>query len=441
MLRNRTVHPVVVAIGAVALWAVGTLVAWFRLTPESRGTLWAEDGRFFLQDLFTHGTVGSLLVPYQGYLHVVPRAVIALAEHVASPGRFAEVDTALCCAVAAAAGAGVFVLSGAVVRSWVARVLLGLVPVLLPLAPIEISGNAANIHSYLLFLAPWVFGVVVRSWWHSGVLAVVAVLIGLSEIQSIAFLPVLLVGIRSRRKWPVVAGAVIGTGAQVLTTLSNARTASEHVPVSVADMVVGYLLEVVGGAATWNIADVGTEAAIHGFVVLVVPALLVLALLVLGVVLGGWWQRGAIVVLLYGSLLVWAGSVYLNANTVYEYAEYTTAQLRTVWTIRYGAPSSMFLLAAVLVAADVLAARAVAARRRVLRVGLLAVAGVVAAAVAVAFALNAPVDGQKREAGPLWSDQVTAWTAECDVRPAQPARLLEAPTGWVAAVPCTWLEH
>jgi hypothetical protein len=39
-----------------------------------RPGIWAEDGTHFLPDAMTHG-LGSLLIPFEGYVHVIPRIV------------------------------------------------------------------------------------------------------------------------------------------------------------------------------------------------------------------------------------------------------------------------------------------------------------------------------------------------------------------------------
>ena len=62
--------------GIAALLTVGlTAIAWFRLDGTTRGTGWADD-RVFLQDSLNDGIWSTLLDPYAGYLHVVPRLVV-----------------------------------------------------------------------------------------------------------------------------------------------------------------------------------------------------------------------------------------------------------------------------------------------------------------------------------------------------------------------------
>jgi len=393
--------------------------------------VWAEDGRFFLEDEFNHGPIGSLFLDYSGYLHVVPRMVISFATHAAPIDRFAVTVTVLCALVVGAVCAGVYVLTEDVLRSVAVRLVLAALPALLPLAPVEIAGNTANLHTYLLFLAPFVFIAPVRSWARSVVLAVVALLSGLTEIQILAFLPLLLLQIRMPKKWPIVAGALLGVGAQVLTTIVYPRRTLPDVGHGrFSDIAVGFFLEPFAGSGTWDIASVAGVVADSGLVVLIVPFAVVLAVVVVGMWLGTARHRILLGAMVWGAGVVWAVSVYVNAVPVLAFAHFTESELRSISTFRYAAASSLFIIAGVLVVADVLVGR-----RGILLKGVGALLTLV---VVVVFAINFSVPETSRQHGPVWDQQVDQAEDDCELHPRQNAVIQVAPSGpnWATTVPC-----
>ncbi len=70
-------------LAALAVLVAATLLAWSRLSPVARDTLWAEDATRFLHVDDRDGLGATLLRPYAGYLHVVPRLLAALVLRVA----------------------------------------------------------------------------------------------------------------------------------------------------------------------------------------------------------------------------------------------------------------------------------------------------------------------------------------------------------------------
>ncbi len=57
---------------AVLVLALSTAVAWSRLDPVQRATLWAEDGRNFVSEYMVDGLGATLFRPFGGYLQLVP---------------------------------------------------------------------------------------------------------------------------------------------------------------------------------------------------------------------------------------------------------------------------------------------------------------------------------------------------------------------------------
>ena len=126
-----------------------------------------------------------------------------------------------------------------------ARLALGAVTVLVPAAPIEVSGNAANLHWYFLWLAPWLLMAAPTRWLTGIALGVVALLAGLTEIQVALFVPLVLVEARNRYRLPVVVGLLLGVAAQVVATLTSPRSDPYGSPPNLHDLVEAYPVHVV----------------------------------------------------------------------------------------------------------------------------------------------------------------------------------------------------
>ena len=281
-VRRRVLSIVV----PLVIWVVIAVAGWLRLTPQVRNTLWAEDGKVFLGEQYRLGVAGALFHDYAGYLHVVPRLVVAVASHIGPIDRLAVTVSALCVVVAAAVGAAVWVLTAGVIRSVVARLLLALIPALVPLGPMEIQANAANLHWFLMFLMPFALFTPVRSWSKGILLGIATLLAGLTEIQIVAFFPLFFVGIRNRYRWPIILGSVIGGAAQVVTTLTHPRAAATVPHETVADMVLGYAVQPFAGSFTWSMPAVGRAIAENGVWVVLLPLVVAAVLTALGLWLG-----------------------------------------------------------------------------------------------------------------------------------------------------------
>jgi hypothetical protein len=446
--RRRWIDPV----AAVLLGALAALVVRERLDVLTRNTVWAEDARNFLGDRLALGPF-ALLHPYQGYLHLVPRGLTDVAVALVPLDRYAVAVTVLSSLTVGAVAAGIVVLARDAVPSLPLRLLLAMVPAIVPQAPVEVAGNFANLHWYLLVLAPWLFAARMRSWWAGAGFAVVALLVTLTEIQTALFLPLLLVGIRDRRKVPLVVAAVGGVVAQVVTTLTHPRIEHATAVESPADVVTGFLLHPFAGALTWRTTTIGRLVVDHGIVVLAVPAVVLALLWVWAGVLAGWRTRIALLAMAAGAVGVWSASVVLNGNVIYQYARFTDAELLSLTSTRYGVATAMFVLAGTVVAASVLvrggrheetaghaerrghAARSTVRVVSVLRqvVGWLLVLVVVSAGV-----LSFRVGTTQRDVGPNWDVEVDQGAATCPADDAGSFRVTAAPNGatWFVDVPC-----
>lgn len=452
------------AVGALVVGLLVAAVGWLRLGRVAARTVWAEDGGVFLRERVADGP-WDLLQPYAGYLHLVPRLVVDVAWALPVERYAIALSLGSCCVVGAAA-ALVFVLARDVVGPWPLRVLLAAVPAVLPLAPYEIAGNAANLHWFLLALAPWVFAHRVRRWWSSVGLAVVAAAVTLSEPQTVLFLPLLFLawsrradgrgGRRDLLALPVTVVALVGAGTQVVVALSTPRTPGAATPRPL-DVVAGWFLQPVGGLYRPGAVDVVRSVLAHGWWVAVAPALVILALLVAAVVVGPARGRWIVVALVAGSFLVWVAA--LVANGVDSPWADPTPALAQARPLRYAAASGLLLLSALATAAGVLVTWAgervgsdVPSRSRSARPGgtarlLGAAVGWCAVAVVVTSAVvgtapqlldHAPT-ASRRAAGPEWAPQLPAAAAACRADPdLDVARVRTAP--WGASVPCERLR-
>lgn len=439
------------ALGAVgAALVVGVVVAaltWWRLGPATRGTVWAEDGGVFLRERLALGPVDSLLHPYAGYLHLVPRVLVDVAWSVPVE-EYARALSVGACLVVGAVAATVFVLSREVVPQWPLRALLAAVPALLPLAPFEIAGNAANLHWFLLFAVPWLLAYRARTWWGSGVVAVLTGLVVLSELQAVLFLPLL--GLAwwpprdpsGARAWPravpVTVVALTGGVAQIVTAATDHRSRTAGSP-TIADVIAGWVLQPVAGI--WN-PDVGAavrSVVTHGWGVVVVPVLLLTAVLVAAVVVAQWRARWVIVALAVASGGLWWAALYANGGEAQPWAAPTVA-LAAVPPLRYAAASGLLLLAGAVVAASVLLGeqpRRKASGSSPTRFVRLLTGWCVVAVVVVATLGNVGPGPTRRSDGPVWATQIPAAVAACDGDPTGAVAVRKAP--WLSRVPCARL--
>jgi hypothetical protein len=454
-VRRRVLSIVV----PLVLWVVVAAAGWLRLTPQVRNTLWAEDGRVFLGEQYRLGFSGAVFHDYAGYLHVVPRLVVAIASHIGPIDRFAVTVSALCVIVTAGVGAAVWVLTAGVIRSVVARLLLALVPTLVPLGPYEIQANAANLHWFLMFLMPFALLAPVRSWTKGTLLGVATLLAGLTEIQIVAFFPLFFVGIRNKHRWPIIAGSLIGGAAQVVTTLTHPRAAAPVPHNSVADMVLGYAVQPFAGSATWSMPTVGRVIAHHGVWVVVLPLVIAAVLTALGLWFGTVGQRWMLASMVWGSAAVWFGAVFLNPNEMLAFAHFDTGKWLGIWTFRYSAAASMYVLGAFVVLADIALTRGGLVRSEVVRGGLVRgassgrrgtgalwtfrVVGILLAlGVALSFALNYSMDRASRQGGPSWDQGIETSESRCAQTPSADASVQIAPgPQWAVSVPCAIIDQ
>ncbi|SMG12318.1 hypothetical protein [Agreia pratensis] len=226
----------------------GTVGTLFRLPNDARNLLWAEDGKTFLADAFTHGLLTNLFTPYAGYMHLVPRTAAELTS------LFVPVDYL-------GLGMNIF---GAATWSLVAlaafvftrerlqlpmRWLLWVLVLVLPIGSQEVATNTANSHWFLMF--GLFVALISRSGsWSRAVFASVLVSASvLSDPLSLMFFPLVLVRAFSLRglREQVPGIAFVGSAVvQLIVVLNTTREAA--VPGYDPDLLSQfYLVRVVWG--------------------------------------------------------------------------------------------------------------------------------------------------------------------------------------------------
>lgn len=414
---------------AVTLAVLGAVVSWFRLDAVARATLWAEDGANFLGDALDTGPVTVLLQPYQGYLHLVPRVIAGFAVAVVPVEGYAIAVTVGSCLVVGAVAATVFVCARDVVVWRPARIALGAITFLAPAAAYEVLGNAANVHWYALWLAPWLLLASPRRRTSAILLGLVGLAAALTEIQMLLFLPLLAWRFRDPNRWIVGGGVLLGSALQVAAYLLAPRDPGAATTPPVLSTVQGFLYHVPMAAAfpTRQLKAMWVlQFGWWGAALVLVPFLVALVwVLWRGIAV----ERIAGAALAVGAVVAWSAAYVLNSNPDYFYSLIPVELAVHLHLTRYGVVPSMYLLAIVLLATSV--ARRVGVLRRT--------SIVVLAGVLVVTVVGAALPHQTARAeGPEWAAAVTQARVECaaDDAPGRTVAVAIAPDGWVVEVPC-----
>jgi hypothetical protein len=410
---------------------VAAALAWLRLGPIVNGTIWAEDGTVFLSAADESRFLSILLDPYAGYLHVVPR-LIADVTLLFPAETFASVISILCCLIVGMIAGVVFVFSRSVLPWLPARLFAAAITVLVPVAAAEALGNAANVHTYFLWLAPWLLLARPRSWWASVGLGVLMLLGALTEIQLVFFVPLIFWRLGDPRGWPVRIGMLLGVGAQLATTILWPRVPIENRPPGWLSVVEGYLANAVGSIVQPDGPTLGAFVFDYGWLVLVGIYCVFLAFGLYTIIRGPLLARVATVTFLVGSALSFVAGYVLNPVPAFYYSEFLDADFARLGLVRYAVPSSMFLLAVIPVALQTM-------RTRGWRIAPLSIGIVIVALSAFHFS-SVP---NLRSDGPLWVDTVADARELCEGLPGDAKiEVRTAPfLAWGVSLRCTTYER
>ncbi|PPF67015.1 hypothetical protein C5E16_09990 [Clavibacter michiganensis] len=454
----------------VILVGVGSaIVTWGRVPGDARATVWAEDGGRFLPARAQDGFWSTLFAPYDGYLHLWARGIVGAASTWFPLDLFAPVVVALCSLAVGGVAVLVLVCSSSVTTWLPARIALAAVTVLLPVAPVEVLGNAANLHWYLLWGSFWIVLHSPRTWRSSIGLAVVGLTFALTEILTLLLAPLVFWRFLHARSWPVRAAYAIGLMAQAATTLADTRVFRD--PASIASDAIGYVAVVGTSIYLPTDAMLGALVSRTGWWIGLVLLLPFAASAVYAFVRGRAVVRVAVVGLVGLSLAVWGISFGLNMGFPdYDYAVFAPEQWLGVYVLRYAALSSLCLTALPVLAAVTLhdrgAARREALARDAVQDDVAPVAPVDPATrgetVVIAparrtregaplailvllvglLAVNLTPGDTRRTDQPSWRAGVEAARSECAAEPAPREAVVPiapAQWGWSSTLPCSFL--
>jgi len=406
------------AIILVLLTAAGALISILKVPVEHHDVVWAEDAGLFLVEAAKTGPWNVIFDGYAGYQHLIPRVATAAILSFVPLSDFAFAVLIVCAVLTGLTAAAVYWLSRDLIPWIPGRLAVACITFLIPSSSQEVVGNLADIHSYCMWLVPWILLSRPRSWAGSAFWAVVAFVCAMTEIQALLFLPLVLLRLHPRHRivWPVFAAFVAGIAWQGVTAVTEPRPSSPAWP-GLAGIMEGYLynttLPLLFPRGASAISLIQTSGAL-------IPALLLVPFAVAGVVaffLGSRWQKIAVITLLVGSTGVYAGGAIVDGSIGVDYENNYGADFFDGFiNLRYGVPAGMFLTALVPLAAAVLARRFdVDSRLRgwAVAVALLLVTGMLAVFVYANFRTES-----SRSAGGNWSEQIDVAAETCAVAPA-----------------------
>jgi len=242
-----------VAVVAAALFVL--LAALVRQTGVPKvNTVWAEDGTVFLDCAYQRTALECVAMPYQGYLHLVPRLGAELAAFV--PPEQASLVLALVAALTAA-GAGALTARavGSATGSPLAGVIAGAGLGLVWQAGREVLGNLANVHWVLLTAA---LVVLACAWiglsldrYDAGLVAIAGFSSALAPILVILAIPSVVLG-RPGARLVLVLAVTVGL-AQLAAELGTPREASGLIPLGLSNVMTAFGDIVIGDGFFGNL--------------------------------------------------------------------------------------------------------------------------------------------------------------------------------------------
>jgi hypothetical protein len=426
MLVDRSLRRVPTFLWWVAGAALAATTVFVRQPPAARNVLWAEDGGIFLQQALQPGGV-SLLAPYEGYLHVIPR-LGALIVSGMPPAAYAIGMNALSSLALGLIAVMVFHCAESLDSRFHVRAALASIVVLIGAGPLETTGNFANLHWYLLFLTPWILFKRAETRAEALLLFGVAALTATTEILAAIFAPLILVRWRDRAYWPARIGLLLGLACQFVATLVSPRTDNTLEPATLTSIVIGWFVNGPGVLVYGTGSELGGVVANFGWMALAVAALPFLVAFGLILWKGNPRHRLTAITMLGSSVVVWVAIQVVNPAPFFAYAEFSAQQWRQAFPSRYAVPTSMFVLSLVPIMLAILPRSRTAAKW---------------ALVGVFITLNAGTflpSYTARLEGPDWQQAVTQATESCSGQAAGGEVALPiAPAGWFAdelIVPC-----
>jgi hypothetical protein len=424
-----------------ALVVVGTILCLVRVPAYHHDIVWAEDANIFLFENLNLGGAETLFRGYAGYQHLVPRILSGIILAFAPLSAYAVVVFWTCSVVTGLIGAAVYWLSRDVV-AWVpARVALALLTFVLPLATQEVIGNVADIHTYFMWLAPWLFFFRPRSWGSASAWAVVAFLTIMTEVQSILFLPLALLVLRRsrRRSWPIAGAFVAGAAWQVATVVTVERDSSAAW-LGIPSIVQGWLINTVMPLLVADPMAVRAHLQSSGLLIPLIVLIPFVVAFVVAMIWGSGQQRIVVLTLALASAAIYSAGAVVDGSWWFRYAESDAPMWERIINVRYGVSSGLMLTGIVPIAASALCQRRWRQRgvgiftRAVAWAAIVGLIAVLAVASTRAVSTRNWVDGQ-------WSPSVEAATQQCEGAEAGAKFALPVAPERVVMVTCEQLRR
>ena len=426
-LDTTQMWAVTAASGLFVVAAFVVLLNW-RAYPTSSDMIWAEDGRNFLPDAVREPWPSTLLQPYAGYAHVVPRTIAAIV--VLLPVHHWPLALALA-SIALRTAVALFVWHATAghVPSKLARSAISVTVITLPLGGAEVLNNIANAHWFLLFAAVPALLWQPSTWFGRVIQTAVVVLSMLSDPITLLWTPLVVlrvISVRELRPQVVCIGFVLAAVVQLAVTFQTTRPRGPGT--SLAQMAETYVVRTAEPTiAGIHISEWSYEfhrAAGIAFTVLVIATIVVLGLIPRGP------HRGLILSGVGGSIVFYVFILDYTDPAV------MLPELTIVLSAagRYGAMAGMLLITGLIASAWSLLHFS-NRLRPLAAIAVLALAGLYTVGVVQAYG-----DRLEGASAPAWPDAIGLAQADCAVSGTAVASVPIEPPGWFASLPCDKLR-
>lgn len=425
LLRPRPWRDATIMVMIVAVGVVSCLV---RVPQWHHDIVWAEDANIFLYENLNMGPWASLFHGYAGYQHLVARIGSALVIAFADIAHYAVVTFWFCSVLTGFIGAAVYWLSRDVLVWLPARIGAAMITFLVPLATQEVIGNFADIHTYFMWLAPWLFFYRPRSWYSSLGWAVVAFLTVMTEVQAVLFLALIPFFLRraDRRNRPVMIAFAAGAVWQFATVLTVPR-GSSSAWLGIPSLIQGWLINVPMPMVVADPMAVRHQLQTTGLWIPIIVTVCFLVAYAVVMVWGTHRQRLLATTFLIASFAVYSAGATVDGTWWFRYADADAYWWERIINVRYGVSAGMLLAGIVPLAAAVLALRRFASRRTDRLALLAAYVGLVGMLAVFALASTQAISTRNWVTG-QWSPSVRDAVAACaEAPPATEMTLPVAP--------------
>lgn len=411
------------------LLSLPLLLHW-RSAPSAGQSIWAEDGQIFLQQAVAIPWTAAVVEPYAGYMHLVPRTVMALVV-LLPPEQWAAAIAVVCILIRSLLAVFVWHALAGHLPSRVARTLVGVAMVTIPLGGTEVLNNVANLHWFLLVASVPALLWRPAIWVGTVAQCVVVAAAMLSDPLALVWTPFVVVRLLGRVRWReqlVSAVFVAAAALQLSVTLGTSRepgpgmTAAEAAEAYVVRAAEPAFLGIRATEWAWQSARVP----------FIVATVVVICVILVGGLLRRGPHQGLIAACLGASVVFYVVAMGIGSPGG---ALLTEPEIRIDNMARYAAVAGLLLLTAMIAGFWSLLHLLPRLRPLVLVVSVLLI-GTFAAGAVSGY-------GYRREAvSPVpWTDAVADGRQTCDTPGTSESRQpIDPGGGWALTIPCRYLR-